>query len=79
MPMSYLCDRTSYSVPKMQKGFITGITIPIWTAMSEVMPGLRAHLEQAKANLETWENYQETEEDKASYIKKSHQLKNEGL
>ena len=69
LPISFLCNRQTTSVPKMQPGFMNGITIPLWSMVVEVMPGMREYLEAAKENIAKWENYQETEEDLKVYKK----------
>jgi hypothetical protein len=56
-------------VPKMQPGFMNGITIPLWSVVVEVMPGMQEYLEAAKENTGIWEKYEETEDDKKVYIK----------
>ena len=54
----------------MQPGFMNGITIPLWSVIVEVMPGMQEYLEAARKNTVLWETYEETEEDKEVYLKK---------
>ena len=54
----------------MQPGFMNGITIPLWSVVVEVMPGMAEYLEAARQNTAEWEKYEETEEDKKVYTKK---------
>ncbi len=56
-------------MPKMQPGFMNGITIPLWSVVVEVMPGMQEYLEAAKENTGLWEKYEETEDDKKVYLK----------
>lgn len=53
----------------MQPGFINGITIPLWSALADIMPSLKDHVEAAKDNSIKWTNYEESEEDKQVYVK----------
>lgn len=55
----------------MQPGFMNGITIPLWSLTSEVMPGMQEYVETAKENTKKWEEYQETEDDKKVYRPKN--------
>ncbi len=57
LPISFLCNRETTNIPKMQGGFINGITIPLWTVLSEIMPEMKDHVEEAKANAVKWESY----------------------
>eukprot|EP00347_Sterkiella_histriomuscorum_P011239 403373213 len=54
-------------VPKMQPGFINGITLPLWSVIAEIMPSMKEYVDEAKANVSKWEQYEETEEDKKIY------------
>lgn len=51
----------------MQPGFINGITLPLWTVLSEIMPEMKEFVDEAKANAVRWDSYEETEEDKNLY------------
>ena len=62
--MSFLCNRTTTNVPKMQPGFMNGVVLPLWTVIVEVMPSMGEYVEAAKKNVKHWEAYEETEEDK---------------
>ena len=53
----------------MQPGFITGITLPLWTLLVEIMPAMAEHVDSAKENAEKWDKYIESETDKQSYKK----------
>jgi hypothetical protein len=53
----------------MQPGFMNGITIPLWSVVVEVMPGMFEYLEEAKKNTSLWEKYEENEDDKKVYSK----------
>jgi hypothetical protein len=52
----------------MQPGFINSITIPLWTVINEIMPSMEEYLNAAKENVGIWEQYEETEDDKKSYV-----------
>lgn len=51
----------------MQPGFINGITIPLFSVLTEIMPTMKEYVEEAKVNVTKWEKYEETEEDKKIY------------
>lgn len=57
LPVSFLCDRVSTDVPKMQPGFINGITIPLWSVLVEVMPSMGEYLKAARENCLKWESF----------------------
>ena len=69
LPISFLCNRDTTSIPKSQPGFINGITIPLWSVLSEIMPEMKEYVDEAKINVTKWEEYEETEEDKKVYSK----------
>jgi hypothetical protein len=54
----------------MQPGFMNGITLPLWSVIVEIMPGMQEYLEAARENNALWDKYEETEEDKKVYNKK---------
>ena len=66
-PISFLCNRETTVIPKMQPGFINGITIPLWTVIVEVLPSMSEYLRATKENAAAWEKYEETEDDKKVY------------
>jgi hypothetical protein len=68
--ISFLCNRETTVIPKVQGGFIKGVTIQLWGLIADIMPEMKEFLEEAKINTVKWENYEETEEDKKSYTKK---------
>ena len=63
-----MCNRETTNIPKMQPGFINSITIPLWTVINEIMPSMEEYLNAAKENVGIWEQYEETEDDKKSYV-----------
>lgn len=69
LPISFLCNRKTTNIPKMQPGFMNGITLPLWSVVVEVMPGMCEFLVAAKENTGLWEKYEETEDDKRVYLK----------
>jgi len=40
LPISFLCDRKTTNIPKSQPGFIDFIVTPIFTSISEFLPGM---------------------------------------
>lgn len=71
LPVSMLCDRNTTHVAKSQPGFINFVTLPLYQNLVHIMPNLSDDLKQLQQNLNTWKNYNETEEDKKVYEKKS--------
>ena len=67
--MSFLCNRETTVVSKSQPGFINFITIPLWSLIAEVMPGMKSFVDGAKDNLGKWETYEENDQDKQVYVK----------
>ena len=55
LPVSFLCDRESYDVPKSQVGFIKGFIIPTFECLVNVFPTLQYTLDNAKTNLKRWQ------------------------
>ena len=71
LPISMLCDRANTNVASSQPGFIGFVPLPIFTALSNVMPELQECVAQMKANSKAWKVYQETDEDKKTYEARS--------
>lgn len=68
LPISMLCDRSTTKVAASQAGFIGFVPLPIFTALTNVMPELSECVVQMKANSKAWKAYEETEEDKKVYL-----------
>lgn len=66
-----LCDRSNTKVAGSQAGFIGFVPLPIFTALSNVIPELGECVAQMKINSKTWKAYEETEEDKKIYLPRS--------
>lgn len=69
MPISFLCDREKTSVSTNQPGFLNFIVIPLFKALSEVIPECDFYVKRAEENVILWKEYVETEEDKKVYEK----------
>ncbi len=67
LPISFLCNRGTTNVPKMQPGFVNGITLPLWTVLVEIMPEMKEFVDEARANCVKWDSYEESEDDKKIY------------
>jgi len=46
---------------------MNGVVLPLWTVVSEVLPGMLEYVDEARQNVGKWEAYEETEEDKVVY------------
>ena len=55
LPVSFLCDREDYNVPKSQVGFIKGFIIPTFDCLVNVFPTLKYTLDNAKTNINRWQ------------------------
>ena len=55
LPVSFLCDRESYNIPKSQVGFIKGFIIPTYECLVNLFPSLNYTLVNAKTNLNKWQ------------------------
>ena len=55
LPISFLCDREKIDVPRSQIGFIKGFVIPIFEILVTIFPTLNYTIDNAKNNLERWE------------------------
>ena len=55
LPVSFLCDRNNYDVPKSQVGFIKAFIIPIFDVLTEIFPTLHYLRENAYNNLKKWD------------------------
>jgi hypothetical protein len=55
LPVSFLCDRDSYDIPKSQIGFIQGFVIPTYETLVNAFPTLDYTLKNAKTNLHRWQ------------------------
>ena len=64
LPVSFLCDRNTTSIPKAQIGFIDGIVSPLLTTVVDFFPGLNFLLENCAKNKEHYLNLKLEEETK---------------
>ena len=55
LPVSFLCDRESYNIPKSQVGFIKGFIIPTFDCLVNIFPSLKYTLDNAKTNINRWQ------------------------
>ena len=55
LPVSFLCDRDNYDIPKSQIGFIKGFIIPTFETLVNAFPTLDYTLKNAKINLNRWQ------------------------
>jgi hypothetical protein len=55
LPVSFLCDRENYDIPKSQIGFIKGFIIPTFECLVNAFPSLDYTLKNAKINLNRWQ------------------------
>ena len=53
---SFLCDTKTDVVPKSQIGFITGIIIPRYYSLLDILPQLKYNRDNVYKNMDLWRN-----------------------
>ena len=71
LPISFLCDRNNYDIPKSQIGFIKGFIIPTFDVLTEIFPSLLFLKNNALNNLKIWENLSKDNRKKGWSLDKS--------
>ena len=71
LPISFLCDRNNYDIPKSQIGFIKGFIIPTFDVLTEIFPSLLFLKNNAFNNLKIWENLSKDNRKKGWSLDKS--------
>ena len=64
LPISFLCDRTTVSLPGAQIGFMDGIVFPFTQALKEIFPSLGFLLENVNNNKAEFKRIKEEEDAK---------------
>lgn len=64
LPISFLCDRTTVSLPGAQIGFMDGIVLPFTQALKEIFPSLEFLIENVNNNKAEFKRIKEEEEAK---------------
>lgn len=67
LPVSFLCDRTTTNIAKSQPGFLNFIVIPLFSVVSEIVPGLKELERNARENVKHWEEFKESEQQMQIY------------
>jgi len=62
MPVSFLCDRLSVSIPKAQIGFIDGIVMPLLICIIEIFPNMLFLKENIEKNKNAFKELEKEEE-----------------
>uniref|UniRef100_A0A7S3FVS4 Phosphodiesterase n=1 Tax=Strombidium rassoulzadegani TaxID=1082188 RepID=A0A7S3FVS4_9SPIT len=68
LPVSMLCDRVNTNVMKSQPGFISFVTLPLFSAASNFLPQLQTAVDNLKNNSKVWQKMEESEEDLKVYV-----------
>ena len=55
LPISFLCDRKNFDVPKSQVGFIKAFIIPTFEVLTDIFPSLYYLRQNAFNNLNKWD------------------------
>jgi len=64
LPISFLNDRKTILVNKMQGGFLNFCVMPLFKSMAQVLPAMAVCVKNTEDTVANWANYEETEEDK---------------
>ena len=75
LPVSFLCDRETTQIPQSQPGFVSFILNPLFSTVSDMVPELKQLELTAKENAEKYKTYEETEDFRTVYQKKSPEQK----
>jgi hypothetical protein len=75
-PVSFLCDRETTKISQSQPGFVNFILKPLFAIVSEIMPECRQLEINAMENAEKWKTYEETEDFRKVYQKKTSEERN---
>jgi len=59
IPISFLCDRNNFDIPKSQVGFIKAFITPTFEVLVDIFPTLNFFLANAIKNLEEWKKLNE--------------------
>lgn len=62
LPISFLCDRNTTSIPIAQMGFMDGIVFPLLNTVVDFFPGLRFLLDNCTHNKEFYKKLKQDEE-----------------
>ncbi len=54
LPISFLCDRNNFNLPKSQIGFISNIVFPCFTLLVMLCPNLEFVIKSLDSNLKMW-------------------------
>ncbi len=55
LPVSFLCDRKQFDIPKSQVGFIKAFIIPTFEVLTDIFPSLSYLKQNAFNNLNNWD------------------------
>lgn len=78
-PVSFLCDRETTNIGQGQPGFINFILAPLFAQVSAIMPEVKQLEVNALENAERWKTYEETEEFRQVYVRKTKEQRLENL
>lgn len=79
LPVSFLCDRETTQIGQSQPGFVNFILAPLFSQVSVLIPELKKLELTAQDNAAKWKTFEETEEFKKVYVKKTPAERSEEL
>ena len=64
LPINFLCDRETTSIPKSQINFINFVVLPNFKLLVKLIPECDKYVENCENNIKKWENIINEEENK---------------
>ena len=64
LPINFLCDRETTSIPKSQINFINFVVLPNFKLLVKLIPECDKYVENSENNIKKWENILNEEENK---------------
>ena len=64
LPINFLCDRETTSIPKSQINFINFVVLPNFKLLVKLIPECDKYVENSESNIKKWENILKEEENK---------------
>ena len=77
IPVSFLCDRNTTTIPQGQLGFIEGVVLPFYSIFVEFFPGLEFTIDNLINNKKIFKELKDNDEKEKNDKEKSDKEKNE--
>jgi len=66
--ISFLSDREATNIAQVRPIFVQEVIKPLFISLSEVLPQLDTLVKACQSNIEAWQKYKETVEDRDRYL-----------